>query len=451
MFRYKTRSSFFITGVRVFLATGVLMASHASAANLLTNGSFESGLSPWTFTLASGIQGIQYQANSTHTDGNWSEAIQAWSPVSSAPWGERLSQAGISLSAGQVVTVSFAGMASNTNPLTTGIQQTSGSWSWYSLHTFSLTPSWNTYSFTFTMPSNDSNTSLNFEMANMAGNVWIDNVSVTVGATSSTGGSVALGDVPNLNYGNTLFDTNLTSLTHDSNEIKRKFAFMVGYTPWANNGSAVLFTSMQPTLDALNRAGSKVVLTWCAQDSQVAGNTDSRYNYASIISGQHDAYIRQWAQSAAAWGNVFYLRLFHEMNGNWYPWGINVNGNTPALAIQAWQHVYNIFKSVGATNVKFVWCPNARAPVWPDPNALATFYPGDAYVSWLGLDGYNWGLYGQQNWQTPWNTFTKIFQPTYNEMISTLIELPARDDRGDGQQSRGRRYRQGQLDHPNGE
>ena len=26
----------------------------------------------------------------------------------------------------------------------------------------------------------------------------------------------------------------------------------------------------------------------------------------------------------------FDLRLFHEMNGTWYPWGINVNGNTPA-------------------------------------------------------------------------------------------------------------------------
>ncbi len=284
-----------------------------------------------------------------------------------------------------------------------------------------MTPYWNTYTFTFTMPSNDSNTSLNFEMGNMAGNVWIDNVSVTVGGvTSSNGASVALGDTANFNYGNTLTDTNLTSLTHDSNEINRRFAFMVGFSAWSSNGTQMSFGVTQPAMDALNRAGYKVVFTWCAQDAMVSGSNDSRYNYASIISGQHDAYIRQWAQGAAAWGNVFYLRLFHEMNGNWYPWGINVNGNTPALAIQAWQHVYNIFQSVGATNVKFMWCPNARTPVWPDPNPLASFYPGDAYVSWLGLDGYNWGLYGQQNWQTPWNTFTMIFQPTYNELISTV-------------------------------
>jgi beta-mannanase len=311
-------------------------------------------------------------------------------------------------------------MASTTNPLSAGIQQTSGAWSWYSLHTFSLTQYWNTYTFSFTMPANDPNTSLNFEMGNMAGNVWIDNVSVTVGgAASGNGASVALGDVPNENYGNTLYDSNLTSLTHDGNETNRKFAFMVGYSPWANNGAPALFSGMQPTLDTLNRAGTAVVITWAAQDS--AGPAiDPRYNYASILSGRYDAYIRQWAQSAAAWGTVFYLRLFHEMNGNWYPWGLNVNGNTPALAIQAWQHVYNIFQSVGATNVKFIWCPNVRAPIWYDPNPLASFYPGDAYVSWVGLDGYNWGLYGTQMWQVPWHTFTQIFQPTYNEIVSTV-------------------------------
>ncbi len=421
MFRYKNKSSLVISGVRVILATGLLMAGNASAANLLTNGSFESGLSPWTFSLGYGVQGIQYQDRSTHSDGNWSEAIQAWSPASSVAWGAILSQGGISLSAGQVVTVSFAAMASTTNPLSAGIQQTSGAWSWYSLHTFSLTPTWNTYTFTFTMPANDSKTSLNFEMGNMAGNVWIDNVSVTIGGTtSSNGASVALGDAPNFNYGNTLEDPNLTQLTHDGNEINRKFAFIVGYSAWTNNGSPVLFSATQPTMDALNRAGYKTVLTWAAQDAQVSGSNDSRYNYASIISGRHDAYIRQWAQSAAAWRNVFYLRLFHEMNGNWYPWGLNVNGNTPALAIQAWQHVYNIFQSAGATNVKFMWSPNVRAPIWYDSNPLASFYPGDAYVSWLGLDGYNWGLYGEQMWQVPWHTFTQIFQPTYNEMVSTV-------------------------------
>jgi beta-mannanase len=167
-------------------------------------------------------------------------------------------------------------------------------------------------------------------MGSMAGNVWIDNVSVTTGgAASANGASVALGDSPNFNYGNLLYDPNLTSLTQDGNEINRKFAFMLGFSAWANNGSPIPFTATQPTMNVLNNAGYKIVFTWCAQDSQ-GPTIDPRYNYAAILSGQYDAYISQWAQRAAAWGNVFYRRLFHEMNGNWYPWGINVNGNIHA-------------------------------------------------------------------------------------------------------------------------
>jgi hypothetical protein len=414
--------SFVFRAVPIFLATGLLMASDTSPVNLVTNGSFETGLYSWTFTLGSGVQGTQYQDGDTHSNGNWSEAVQAWSPASSVPWGAVLSQNQIALSAGQVVTVSFDGMASTTNPLTVGIQQTSSPWFWYGLKTFSLTPSWNTYTFTFTMPANDSDAALNFEMGNMAGTVWIDNAAVTVaGPPPGAAPSIALGDIPSYAYGNPLYDPNLTALKQDENEINRKFSFMVGFIDWANNGSPLLFTDMQPTLDALKNAGYGVVVTWCAQDEQ-GPYLDPRYDYASILTGQYDAYILQWAQSAAAWGKVFYLRLFHEMNGYWYPWGLNVNGNTPALAIQAWQHVHNIFQSAGATNVKFLWEPTYHTYDWLlDP--LASFYPGDAYVDWLGVDGYNWGQYGLQTFWVPFMSPTELLQYTYNEMISTVSSV----------------------------
>jgi hypothetical protein len=269
------------------------------------------------------------------------------------------------------------------------------------------------------MPANDPDTALTFEVGSMAGTVWIDNAAVTVnGPTPGAAPSIALGDIPSYVYGNPLYDPNLTALTQDGNQINRKFSFMVGFTEWASNGSPLLFTDMQPTLNALKNAGYGIVLTWCAEDEH-GPYLDPRYNYASILSGKYDAYISQWAQSAAAWGKVFYLRLFHEMNGNWYPWGIHINGNTPALAIQAWQHVYNIFQSAGATNVKFLWEPTFHTPAYLiDP--LASFYPGDAYVDWLGVDGYNWGQYGLEKFWVPFTSPTELLQYTYNEMISTV-------------------------------
>ena len=87
-------------------------------------------------------------------------------------------------------------------------------------------------------------------------------------------------------------------------------------------------------------------------------------------------------------GNVFYLRLFHEMNGNWYPWGLNVNGNTPALAIQALATCIQHFPKRRGNKREIHVVPECARSHLVYPIPLASFYPGDAYVSWLGLDGY---------------------------------------------------------------
>ena len=65
------------------------------------------------------------------------------------------------------------------------------------------------------------------------------------------------------------------------------------------------------------------------------------------------------------------------------------NGNRPGEYVAAWRHVHDIFTSVGANDVTWVWCPN----VDPDHKmqSLGSLYPGDAYVDWTCLDGYNWG------------------------------------------------------------
>jgi mannan endo-1,4-beta-mannosidase len=84
------------------------------------------------------------------------------------------------------------------------------------------------------------------------------------------------------------------------------------------------------------------------------------------------------------------------MNGNWEKWSPANNGSTPdpAAFVAAWRHVHDLFVQNGATNVVWVWCPNATDV----PNATSApwnhwtnYYPGDTYVDWVGIDGYNWG------------------------------------------------------------
>ena len=104
-----------------------------------------------------------------------------------------------------------------------------------------------------------------------------------------------------------------------------------------------------------------------------------------VTGGGKDAYLKAQALAVKNFGGPVFIRLDWEMNASWYPdW--NLPGVTPAQFIAAWQHVYTVFQEAGATNAAFVWCPT----LWNGPGGLSpdTWYPGDAYVDWLGIDAY---------------------------------------------------------------
>lgn len=129
-----------------------------------------------------------------------------------------------------------------------------------------------------------------------------------------------------------------------------------------------------------------------------------------IAAGVHDPRLQAWATSIKTWGKPIWLRFAHEMNGNWYPWGEAVDGNSPGDYVAAFRHVVDVFDAVGATNVTWVWNPNV---VYPDSTALAGLYPGDAYVDWVGIDGYNFGT--SQAWST-WQSPAAVFGATLGEV-----------------------------------
>lgn len=136
-------------------------------------------------------------------------------------------------------------------------------------------------------------------------------------------------------------------------------------------------------------------------------------NFSNVLSGQFDGYLRKYAQDINLHAKPLFLRLALEMNGDWFTYGSGVNGNTPAGFISMWRHVHDIFQQVGANRyVVWVWCPNVEAKQTP---TFVQFYPGDAYVDWVGLDGYNWG--------SPWQSFSQVFQDSY-AAITTLTNKP---------------------------
>lgn len=105
----------------------------------------------------------------------------------------------------------------------------------------------------------------------------------------------------------------------------------------------------------------------------------------TVASGQRDGYLRAQADAVRQFGGPVFLRVDWEMNGTWYAdW--NVPAVPPSAYIDAWRHVYEVFQAEGATNAAFVWCVNT----WPGPGGtdVTAWYPGDAYVDWVGVDGY---------------------------------------------------------------
>jgi len=134
---------------------------------------------------------------------------------------------------------------------------------------------------------------------------------------------------------------------------------------------------------------------------------DSKVKLKDIISGKWDDYIRSWAKAIKASDQTVFLRIGHEFNVAVYPWGIGKNGKNPDLYIKAYRHIVDIFKNEKVKNVKWIWCFNNYSNPDEPWNDWAKAYPGDEYVDWIGIDGYNWG--DTQTW-SGWEDYKTLFR-----------------------------------------
>ena len=152
--------------------------------------------------------------------------------------------------------------------------------------------------------------------------------------------------------------------------------------------------------------------------------------------GEYNVYLRSWAEHLKTFlagddgvyggANIsddrrVYLRLGHEMNGDWYEWGApaTVPGNADNLAtdyIDMWKFVKDSFdsKNLNANHVQWVWSVNNED--FPMTNMAEQYYPGDDYVDWVAIDGYNRGGSGGSTWKTP--------QQVFNDMAYRLRAYP---------------------------
>ncbi|MES2567797.1 MAG: glycosyl hydrolase [Bacteroidota bacterium] len=141
-------------------------------------------------------------------------------------------------------------------------------------------------------------------------------------------------------------------------------------------------------------------------------------NLYNIIQGECDNFLMNWAKQIKEVNGTVLLRIFHEFNGNWYPWCISKNDNKPELLGKAFRHIYVIFKNQNVTNVKFIWCPNSMSVPQESWNIMDA-YPGDEYVDFVGLDVYNGA--GESK---IWTSFRKVSIENYFILTKQLPDKP---------------------------
>jgi hypothetical protein len=146
--------------------------------------------------------------------------------------------------------------------------------------------------------------------------------------------------------------------------------------------------------------------------------------WAAVAKGDFDSTLRAQAIGLRDTGKTVWLIFHHEPEDD-ITGAVNCNeltgcGNngTPAEFVAAWRHFVDIYREVGAKNVKFVWTLMA----WSFRNGEAPKYdPGSSYYDFVGADGYNFFTCNGSNWVS----FAEIYKGARDHAIKTSRPLIA--------------------------
>ncbi len=125
-------------------------------------------------------------------------------------------------------------------------------------------------------------------------------------------------------------------------------------------------------------------------DSNISDTSGSAYGLWQGAQGQFNSYFKTVAQNLVNAGFGYsVIRLGWEFNGGWFPWA--ANGQQTDF-INYWHNIVDSMRSVPGQHFLFEWNPTIGNL---GVGNLASYYPGNSYVDWVGLDVYDitWSNY----------------------------------------------------------
>ena len=193
------------------------------------------------------------------------------------------------------------------------------------------------------------------------------------------------------------------------NKINKKFAIAHFYRGWEHLEKDDLHND----LNIINSQGWIPLLSTNPYFFENCKSSSTEHLYKAIAQGDCDEFIHNAGKNLSKLEHPIYFRFAWEMNVYSISWSTIKTGDIPKDYISAWQRIHKIFRQEGAKNITWVFSPNINTP---DSIPYNELYPGDEYVDWIGLDGYNWG--DTQSWSI-WESFDQVFNKSYTE-ITTL-------------------------------
>ncbi len=149
---------------------------------------------------------------------------------------------------------------------------------------------------------------------------------------------------------------------------------------------------------------------WAVESCRLIQLNPRLVTLRAIAAGRYDRYLSQFAAAVRATGAPVGLSFGHEMNGSWYSWGYH--HVLPQVFVAAWRHIHQVFAAVGARKVIWVWTVIHIRDIpgdWKVAQDPRPWWPGRAYVNWVGLDIYYF---------SPAVTFQWKFVPTITAVRS---------------------------------
>ena len=153
-----------------------------------------------------------------------------------------------------------------------------------------------------------------------------------------------------------------------------------------------------PSLSFLNhmrRKGTVPLIIWQPVITRDQGS--ARFRFDTIARGDHDDYLRSFAQQVGRYRGPIILRFAHEFEGYWFPWRIGLPGNTVQTFTAAWRHIWEVLRGGPeplAPNARFLWSPHGCDCA----DTLTPLWPGDRYVDYIGMSVYNWAGLHKVRW-----------------------------------------------------